>query len=265
MHQEKAHWLTTPKTLSRVTQRAHDKIVRNRAQNKLFCHTNLSTRFLFNPTTANLPVTYAKEAAFPSTWQRAIVTNLLPAKFTQDKPMKDKGKKNRKRRLAAAKSKNEKQNKRILKNPRFRQLSSTKPVSRLAHQSKRRVYLKRAQQAASLTVPLSLRISTFYSALPCYQPCSALKCQKRPHISPSMQTAPGKAKKSSMWFICGDALWRGGGYSSNKMLTTSLEFKGCKQSDLPSSTRKEQKPFCLFAFDDGQNSWSQFQIYARLA
>lgn len=77
-------------------------------------------------------------------------------------------------------------------------VSSAKLVLSPAHQSRRRVHLLRAQRAVSLTVPLSNHISIIYSALPSYQPRSALKCQKRPHISPSTQTAPGERKKSSL-------------------------------------------------------------------
>lgn len=143
-------------------------------------------------------MTSGKVAAFSWTWLRANVTNLLPDDLTEEEPIKAKKNKKKTETPAAAKYTKEKQQKRIWKNPRLYRRSSTKLVSRLARQSKRRVYLLRAQQALSLTVPLSYHISIIYSALPSYQPCSALKCQKLPHISPSMQTASGKGKKCSL-------------------------------------------------------------------
>lgn len=134
--------------------------------------------------TANLAMTYGKVFASSCMWHRACVTNPLPKEFTQAEPEEE-----------TPKSKKEKQEKSIWANPRLHRTSSTKLVLSLAQQSKRRVYLRRAQQAASHMVPLSYSISIIYPALPSYQPHSALKCQRRPHISLSTQTAPGKHKK----------------------------------------------------------------------
>lgn len=179
---------------------------------------------------------------------------------------------------AAAKYTKEKQQKRIWKNPRLYRRSSTKLVSRLARQSKRRIYLLRAQQALSLTVPLSYHISIIYSALPSYQPCSAHKCQKLPHISPSMQTASGKGKKCSLLQNIHHAIhlwrctacstvesefWWRGVCSSDKMLTASLECQGCDQGDVPGSTSAEKKLFfCLLPLY-GPDIWKANKVIKK--
>lgn len=151
-------------------------------------------------------MTYAKVAAISYTWQSASVTNRQPDDFTLDKPIKPR-KRTEKETLATAKSKKDKQEKRIRKNPRLHRPNCFRDF----HTSQRGMfYLKRAQQAASLTclchtvsvsfiqrcppislAPLSNVKSGFTSRHQCKQPLANVKSVL-------------SSKISTMWFICGD-------------------------------------------------------------